>query len=1177
VHSERPIPLGPFDLIEPIGRGSMAEVWGGVHRTSGVDVAVKILTDETTRRRSWIVNFRNEIRAVAGLSHASIVHVDDYGEIDEEDEEVLSERFGVGCPYLVMERVLGGSLRTRLGSMAWPEIRFVLLQLLDALAHAHSRGLIHRDITPGNVLGQGAVVKLADFGLCHWLAGSRGQRERAITAGTPAYMAPEQWEGRWRDFGPWTDLYGVGCLGWALATGNPPFGAGGELADMRASHLSIRIPRLDPVAETPPGFEEWLSLCLRKDPARRLQRASDAIWRLLELPVTFASEPRIPDEDGRPTMEMQVLESLRSVILPDEDEQTGELLVADHPAEGPTPTLGTIRVPRSWRDPGPPPARRLLPGAGLRLLAFRTIPLVGRQPEQDRLWEALIGVAEDRHPRAVVLHGAAGCGKSRLARWLSERAHEVGAAIVLRVDHDPVTGGVDPLAAMIRSRLRLDRASEEEVQLRLRKHLDDHDEADPYELAALMQLLRPSTDPRSTRAFGLGAISPSERRAIVGRLVRRLCRQRPVILWLDDVQWGAESIRFAQDLLSVSDRPLPVLVVATARDDALADQPVERELLAELETHERCAALPVGPLRQGDWEVLIQRIVLLEPELTRQVANRAAGNPLFAVQLIADWVQRGLLQLGEGGFTLIGGAVLALPDDIHEVWSRRVEDLLARLPKTDAEALELAAVLGERVETDEWVEACRLLGAEPSTRLMERLLANRLARYAGDPEDGVWAFAHGMLRESLERRVADSGRAARLHRVCVRMLEVRPRSGARERIGGHLLAAHDPAAAAGPLLDGAAERADQGDFARAEVLISQREEALEDAGVPSDDPRWGEGLILVAGLEVERHRLDRAAELTERLLDQALEGGWARIEGWGRQILGRVACLRGDLASAREQLEGAAALAHLLGDDQLAMACGAAMGMVMLLEGQFGTARAITQEARDEFLKVGLDHGAAAMSLQLSLVALQQGEVDEATRHVTTARGEFERLGARNSLAQCQTQLGAIARARGDDAAARRHLRTALERYRALGAEGWLAPLVKLAVLCVDAGEYGEARALLLEGMAGLEQIGGWTSMGVLQVLLLPSVAAQGDWESWDRLAPEADVMLSGAGLVHEDIPRLARLGGDLALAAGHTERARRAWLLALSQWRRLGELSPARELASKLARLAVEQDAPPP
>jgi predicted negative regulator of RcsB-dependent stress response len=64
---------------------------------------------------------------------------------------------------------------------------------------------------------------------------------------------------------------------------------------------------------------------------------------------------------------------------------------------------------------------------------------------------------------------------------------------------------------------------------------------------------------------------------------------------------------------------------------------------------------------------------------------------------------------------------------------------------------------------------------------------------------------------------------------------------------------------------------------------------------------------------------------------------------------------------------------------------------------------------------------------------------------------------------------------------------------------------------------------------------------------------------------------------VHEDIPRLARLGGDLALAAGHTERARRAWLLALSQWRRLGELSPARELASKLARLAVEQDAPPP
>lgn len=200
------IPVGPFSLLAPIGSGGMGQVWAADHVDSGRRVAVKVLTELRATDRRFRRAFRNEARAVAALSHPHIVGIHDVGEIDEEASRASANRLVAGAPYLVMEFVGGGTLSDRRGLVGWAELRAILNTLLDALAHAHARGVVHRDLKPGNVLvGQGAQgLKLGDFGLAKSMAreGLTVETTGNAVGGTPAYMAPEQFSGTSRDVGP---------------------------------------------------------------------------------------------------------------------------------------------------------------------------------------------------------------------------------------------------------------------------------------------------------------------------------------------------------------------------------------------------------------------------------------------------------------------------------------------------------------------------------------------------------------------------------------------------------------------------------------------------------------------------------------------------------------------------------------------------------------------------------------------------------------------------------------------------------------------------------------------------------------------------------------------------------------------------------------------------------------
>ena len=149
----------------------MGEVWLGHQVDTNLPVAVKVITGTRVQNRYFHECFREEVRLVAGLDHPGIVMVLDYGEITAEAVAQSDGALALGSPYLVQEYAGSGSLMAaRKRAMAWPELRAVLLALLDALAHAHARGVIHRDLKPGNILICGLEdmrpgLKLCDFGL----------------------------------------------------------------------------------------------------------------------------------------------------------------------------------------------------------------------------------------------------------------------------------------------------------------------------------------------------------------------------------------------------------------------------------------------------------------------------------------------------------------------------------------------------------------------------------------------------------------------------------------------------------------------------------------------------------------------------------------------------------------------------------------------------------------------------------------------------------------------------------------------------------------------------------------------------------------------------------------------------------------------------------------------------
>jgi serine/threonine protein kinase len=260
-----------YEVHEKIGAGGMSTLYKGVQTNLDRAVAIKILHPGLAGDESFITRFEREARAASALEHPNIVSVIDFGSEDD-------------VYYIVMELVHGVDLREllqRSGRIPLEVVLAILEEIAYGLEAAHERGIVHRDIKPGNILlSERGQVKIGDFGLARHMADV--EQITALTVpgsiiGTPAYMSPEQAAGR--DVDQRTDIYSLGVVAYELITGEKPF-QGETYSEVRVGIIN-RDP--DPMRKwTPvtPEIEALVFRMLQKDPDRRFPTMRNVVRQL---------------------------------------------------------------------------------------------------------------------------------------------------------------------------------------------------------------------------------------------------------------------------------------------------------------------------------------------------------------------------------------------------------------------------------------------------------------------------------------------------------------------------------------------------------------------------------------------------------------------------------------------------------------------------------------------------------------------------------------------------------------------------------------------------------------------------------------------------------------------------------------------------------------------------------